>query len=291
MTGFAACVVLYNPPPSVAQNIRTYAPFFDCLYVADNTPGGYDCSDLLACLNKDKIIILRFPSNPGIAKALKTVCTMARNDGHRFLLTMDQDSWFPDNADFDALKLRIDCPNADDFGQFAIPYWPSTKNREETWYWSCSSGSVINLKNYGLINGFDEGLVVDLADFDLGFQFYSIGKPTLVLNGFRFNHQVGYGTKSATIFGKTYSCRVYSPFRYYYFIRNDYILRRRYPQWFKSLTGKDEIIAAIFCLKPRTSYMKAIICAFIDAKRGKLGKYKPHSRFDKRLARSRDRGS
>ncbi len=279
-SSFAACVVLYKPSSEVVGNILTYGSAFEKVFIMDNTPGGADCSELTSLLGGVAELI-QLPANPGIAAALKIACELAIKDGFRFLLTMDQDSSFPVDLDFEAIEASVDRVDSSDYGQFYLPHWQSSKTEEETWYWSCSAGTFINLTLYKKLKGFDEGLVVDLADFDVGFQFYQLGKPTLVLNRFYINHSIGYGKKSIKIFGRVYSCRVYPPFRYYYIIRNDLVLKRRYPRLFQPLSGRDEAIAAIACLRPRWKYLKAIICGYIDGKRNKLGKYHPHQRQDK----------
>lgn len=280
MIKVAVCVVFYNPDIKTILNAKTYCSHFDKLYIMDNSTININYS----CLNlpQTKTQIIKYDCNSGIAKALSDACKIAIKDGFDFLLTMDQDSYFEED-NFDDIFKRLSANDIDDYGQIALRWWNRYSGDEEYGIYTTSSGTFINLHNYKKVKGFDEGLVVDMADVDLGYQFSQIGIRALALNKYKFVHSLGYGFETVFLFGKKYTCRKYSTFRYYYIIRNDIILKKRYGEVFKPFSGKDKIIAAICKLKPRLSYIKAILFGFIDGRRNKLGKYKPHQRYDRKM--------
>ena len=95
-----AVVTLFCPPPGVVDNLMTYVPHTDGLYIWDNTPGGARITWPTAIA--DRIVTHRLGANVGIARALNAARRMTLAEGYDLLLTMDQDSRFrrdlPSNA-------------------------------------------------------------------------------------------------------------------------------------------------------------------------------------------------
>ena len=98
----AGVVVLYNPDQKVIQNITSYINEVDVLYLVDNSSKD---NSLLFTHEKAKYIPLH--GNTGIAHALKVGATKAIDNGFHYLLTMDQDSMFEQNA-LKSMKSIID---------------------------------------------------------------------------------------------------------------------------------------------------------------------------------------
>ena len=87
-----AVVTLFCPPPGVVDNLMTYVPHTDGLYIWDNTPGGARITWPTAIA--DRIVTHRLGANVGIARALNAARRMTLAEGYDLLLTMDQDSRF-----------------------------------------------------------------------------------------------------------------------------------------------------------------------------------------------------
>ena len=88
----AAGIVTYNPQPEIFEKcLYSIKKQVDKVYIYDN---GSDNSEILnKYLNQDGNVKVWFNSkNVGIAKALNELCTLAKDDGYKWIVTMDQDS-------------------------------------------------------------------------------------------------------------------------------------------------------------------------------------------------------
>lgn len=86
-------VTLFNPPEAFLENVMSYAPHVNGLYLWDNTPGLGAQLSLPADISA-KVACRRQGRNVGIARALNTAAAFALEKGYTHLLTMDQDSRF-----------------------------------------------------------------------------------------------------------------------------------------------------------------------------------------------------
>ena len=84
----SAVVVWFNPDEKCIENLRTYHPYVERIYVIDNSES--DNSDMLAGIS-NAVYIPNF-ENKGIAAALNQGCERALNDGFDWCMTIDQDS-------------------------------------------------------------------------------------------------------------------------------------------------------------------------------------------------------
>ena len=91
-------VTLYNPPKEVGENLSSYAPFLDGLYLWDNTAGGSNVDSLLPPEVAKRVLMHRRGRNVGIAMALNAAIDLALKEGYTHLLTMDQDSRFKEGT-------------------------------------------------------------------------------------------------------------------------------------------------------------------------------------------------
>lgn len=89
----AGVVVLYNPTEEIIENIKTYLPIIEKLYVMDNSTKPIEFLDKIKSFGKVEYISLN--GNKGIALALKLGTEKAIEDKFDLLLSMDQDSKYP----------------------------------------------------------------------------------------------------------------------------------------------------------------------------------------------------
>ena len=71
-------VTLYNPPKEVGENLSSYAPFLDGLYLWDNTAGGSNVDSLLPPEVAKRVLMHRRGRNVGIAMALNSAIDLAQ---------------------------------------------------------------------------------------------------------------------------------------------------------------------------------------------------------------------
>jgi len=151
-------VVLYNPPVTVFQNISSYRPCLNTLYIIDNTEQPLKAiTDQLQSL--DNCIYISNKQNLGISAALNTAAEKAVDASATWLLTMDQDSFFSDG---DCLRL-INYALEQDVNEVGIvsPLQSSylEEYRHETLseepFTVITSGNLVSLDAYRKVGGFN----------------------------------------------------------------------------------------------------------------------------------------
>ena len=163
----AGVVVLYQPSDDVNQNIHTYLPCLDRLYVIDNSSEDYSKT------YKDKKIKYIFNGkNLGIAAALNIGAKEAIKEGFEWLLTMDQDSSFIENdvkkmIEFlervrtDSFVQEIILTDYDKIGLISPLHMTIMNPNDESRGIDSplnvmTSGNIISLKAYQEIGGFKD---------------------------------------------------------------------------------------------------------------------------------------
>lgn len=283
---FAGTVVLYNPEENLIENINTYLPFLDVLYVMDNSTKQLDIIEEVKKIEKIRYISL--DGNKGIAKALKIATETALEEGYDFLLSMDQDSKFP-TEDFHYIKDYIENNDMSKVGIVAINYnvytekvyKNNTDNKDENIDVKelITSGSFVNLNAYKNIDGYNEDLFIDLVDNDICYQFKVIGYELKLFTNIFLLHKLGE-LQEVRFLWKKMKATVHSPLRYYYMYRNYYyLLHHRSHEYVKLLKSIESefsfkvIIEKFRYIKPRFKNLKMILKGIKHGKKGILGPY------------------
>lgn len=280
----AACVVLYNPNISVLDNIQTYLPLVEKLYVLDNSTLQIDFLDKIKKVKKVKYVSLN--GNKGIAKALKVASELAYQDGFNYLLSMDQDSKYP-TEDFCYIENYIKNNDSSDVAQFCINYTGNAikqdienvdKSKTMLINAHITSGTITNLTKYFQTEGYDEKLFIDWVDYDLCAKFKAVGGGKIVLfPNICLQHTLGKTEYFKFLFFKI-PFRSYPPVRHYYMFRNYvYLLNNRDEEsrkFFKSpimnFWGK---LSRIITEKNHIKVWKMINLGIKDAKKGRMGSF------------------
>lgn len=281
----ASAVVLYNPDKSILDNIQTYLPFSDVLYVMDNSSQDLEFVDEIKKLTKVEYISMH--GNQGIAAALKAATEKAIADGYDFLLTMDQDSKYP-TEDFKYVKDYL-TKLEPDVALVSINYTGSgfpSNDKGKSFVQSCpeciTSGTIMNLKAYQNVFGFNADLFVDYVDLDLSFQFLERNFRLIVFPNILLEHSLGEVQNFKFLWINRVRC-IHSPLRYYYAQRNSLYLKKykskTYNAFFKkSRHYKDfsffNILKKILLQKNHFHIYKMIRRGIHDGKKGILGPYK-----------------
>ena len=120
----AGAVVLYQPTDEDIANISSYIKDIDHLYVMDNST-----NENIKRLPKSKKIEYIFNhQNLGIAAPLNLAAQKAREAGYTWLLTMDQDTFFPSGI-LATMKERIATMDTEDIG--IVTPWHKTRLKVE----------------------------------------------------------------------------------------------------------------------------------------------------------------
>jgi rhamnosyltransferase len=282
MDKIAGVVILYQPDNSVLGNIQTYASQVEKLFILDN-------SEVLNEIVANKIKLLSNAVyyhegvNEGISKRLNFAAQMAIAGNFDLLLTMDQDSSFGEGV----LEQYIACIKAygrrDQVSMFGINYQGNTSTAEFCQATAVqqliTSGSVINLKNYLVTDGFDEALFIDEVDLDFCYNSITKGMVIIQFQNIYLIHQLGTSAihRSFRSWAKT-PRTLHSPKRLYYMVRNYLIVNKKYPYIFNE-DKKRRRAALLNRLKNNLLYNKAnfrvlysIFKGIYDFKTGRVGK-------------------
>ena len=223
-------VVLFNPSKDVINNIKSYQPLLNKLFVVDNSNDiNKEVVDDLTKL--DNVIYYSLNGNKGIAKALKEGMKLSISDKADMTLTMDQDSIFPTDK-FDDI-VHILSENINKYAIIGLNFNSTDVEKKlvETNLW-LTSGNFINNSDYLLIEGFKEELFIDWVDFDLCEQFYTIGKKVAYINEISIKHTIGNPIEFK-FFGKTKHAMNHSLIRYYYRYRNGLYLYKKNKKFYR----------------------------------------------------------
>ncbi len=270
----AGIVVWYNPTKEDKENIYSYLPSLDKLYIFDNS-----CKKNTYSKNS-KIKYIFNGQNDGIAKALNYGAEKAIKEGYHWLLTMDQDTSFPKEkmeelkkyCQLNVEKVGIICP------------WLNTKlhvekPKEEIDYPLdvMTSGNLLNLKVFKKIGGFKEEFFIDGVDIEYCLRLKKRNFSIMRINKIEVEHNLA-NIFYKNFFNKELICMNHSYMRYYYRIRNYRYIRDLYvdmePEFCKILVKfKSMLWCIVFYEKNKWKKIKAMWDGYKDYKKNKTGKY------------------
>ena len=229
----AAGIVLFNPDLlRLEKNINAIVNQVDSLIIIDNSPSPQE--NIKRQLNNYKNIkVIYNDSNLGVAKALNQMCSLALDDGHDWILTLDQDSICPNNI-IEEYKTRMSktevgilCPVINDMNN------PNgyIDFHEDIFVDKCiTSGSLVNLDIWKKISGFDEWMFIDFVDFDYSKRLIMNNFKILKVHNVILTHEIG-SIRIYKFFSKKIHVMNHSAFRKYYMARNNiYLAKKYYPE-------------------------------------------------------------
>lgn len=231
----AAVVLLYHPDLQVLENVQSYLPDIETLYLWDNSPG--KAGDVIAALKRlSKTEYLTEGRNVGVGRALNIAARRAMEGNCDYLLTMDQDSTATPGM------IRTMLSSVTDFDRVGL-ISPFHRDRRapsrapssgvDRVLVTMTSGNLLSLSVFGHVGGFSEELFIDFVDVDFCFRLNLLGFQVIQINEAILSH--GLGNFSARrIVGRVVHPRNHSPVRYFYQARNRLYLRRLYRGLFQA---------------------------------------------------------
>ena len=275
----SAGIVLFNPDIKRLKE-KIDAVIIQCthLYLVDNGSGNVDeVKGLLNQYNQSKISILWNRENQGIAKALNQLTSAAQKEGFDWILTLDQDSVVPSNivGEFEKYinnsSVGILCPiicdrNKDE--EIKI-------NEDCTEIDECiTSGSLLNIKAWSEIGGFDERMFIDGVDFDICYRLRQRGYKIYCIHSVVLLHELGHIEYHRFLFWKVL-VKNHSAFRKYYIARNIiYTAKKRRSTLLvvKGLLQEIKLIGiVIFYEEDKLNKIRCICRGIYDGFKGKVG--------------------
>ena len=239
----AGVTVLYHPTSEHISNLSSYVDQLGRLYVVDNSDTGnfaaIRCE--MSARQCDKITYMPNYGNRGIARALNRGAQAARKHGHRYLLTMDQDTGVPAGT-VAALKtvfnrLRREGKQIGLVAAHAVPpaflspgYQVPDPEVLQVDYPLIvpTSGNLICLQAHRHVGGFDEEYFIDDVDFEYCLKLKKSGYLAAWLPQLLVAHHWGKVTRHDFLFWKNCAASHHSSLRRYYITRNRFYSLRRY---------------------------------------------------------------
>lgn len=275
-----ASIVTYNPDINrLKQNVEAIDPQVDEIVVVDNGSGNMkDIEGLLAAYNN--IHIVKNEKNLGIATALNEASRYAKEQGYKWILTLDQDSVAPDNLASTYLPYTADktigmigCKIIDrNFGEINGQE-KHTSGYEEVD--ECiTSASMLNIKAWDKVGGFPDEFFIDSVDFDICLSMREHGYKIIKVNDVALLHEVGH-SEIHHIFGKDRQIYHHNPIRYYYMVRNGIFLGKRHHYTLRAVYR--ELRMAFFTMiydDKRWAKFKMMVKGFYHAAINRYGEYK-----------------
>ena len=248
----SAGIVLFNPDINrLKENISAVIVQCTHIYLVDNGSNNTDeVKELLNQYNQSKISILCNTENQGIAKALNQLTAAAQKGGFEWILTLDQDSVAPSNIaeEFEKYTNNLNagmlCPVICDRNKgVVVEAKDGYKEIDEC----ITSGSLLNIKAWSEIGGFDESMFIDGVDFDICYRLRKSGYKILCIQSVVLLHELGRIEYHRFLFWKVL-VKNHSAFRKFYIARNTvYLARKEHTNIVKAILQNIKLFLIVVC--------------------------------------------
>jgi rhamnosyltransferase len=231
-----AIFITYYPSEKIESNIRKILDKVAQVIIVDNTPEKCMLEFSSNITNNSKIDVFRNGRNVGIAQALNQGVCLARNRGFEWVLTFDQDTEVTEDF-IEVIKgVCFDYQFPRRTAVIGSNY--VNRDNQNIAEENCSihsfslvkyvitSGSLLSVKVFTEIGGFDEKLFIDAVDIDYCFRARRNGYVVLITTKPIMDHSIGRMERKQLLFFNFFVTN-HSPFRRYYIFRNTiYIIRK-----------------------------------------------------------------
>ncbi|WP_066055779.1 glycosyltransferase family 2 protein [Robertmurraya korlensis] len=285
-----AVLVSYNPDlKELKSNLLLIINQVEKLFVVDNSERPLNIDEITNI--SSKIEWISVGRNKGIGAAQNLGIQSALKENFDSILILDQDSTPPQNM-VEGLVTGISDLKGQGKNPACIGPEVYNKNTKEAYTpllnkgvsfdsiyiekdSMISSGTLIPTDAIREIGLMEEGLFIDLVDFEWCWRAKEIGYKCYVTKNVRMGHMVGQ--KNITIMG-VYTLLVPSPIRHYYQFRNTILLMKRsyVPTYWKFRTVIEraiDMIAYPLFIYPRSNRLRYILKGLLDGLSGKKGKF------------------
>lgn len=230
----AAAVILFQPDKAVAKNLLSYAQQVERLYILDNTELNVHTKEFIEeVLKLPHVQYMHDSENKGLSYRLNQAANSAKAEGFEWLLTMDQDSIFPEGSFADYLHCIDSYGEKEATAMFGVQF-----GQEAKWNNHCiaedveqliTSGSVLNLSVFEKTGPFDEALFIDRVDQEYCLRARLLHHKIVRFNNIYLQHNLGVTRSGISLKSFKRTPRIlHSPVRLYYMLRNYLYLKDKY---------------------------------------------------------------
>lgn len=278
----AAIYTTYIPDLSQLQkSIETLGCQVDIVIIVDNSPS----PDLESykSLSRLNVKVICTHGNTGIADALNVGCNYAMGMNAGWAITMDQDSLVPNDI-IRCYKEYLDKHSEEKIGAIVPSFalCPDavklTGGETEEIDDYMTSGSLISLRAFNKVRGFNEKLFIDMVDTDFGIKLLLNGYKIIRLGNVFMQHNIG-NAKEIKLFNKHIAFITHHNYiRRYYITRNLLWLAKEYGKEFPKFNHPyfmivKSIIRLLIFESDKKLKLKSIVKGIKDFKCERYGKY------------------
>lgn len=223
-------LVLFNPDiERLKENLNSIVQDAGGIFIVDNGSNNLAEIKKLLC-NYNNIHFFANEKNEGIAKALNQLCEKALEQKYDYLITLDQDSVCPPNMIEEYKKIAVDrsiglvCPVIHDRNHELekLIYSDSYTELDRC----ITSASMVTLKAWKEVNGFDESMFIDGVDFDFCDRIRKKNYKIIRVNSVILLHEIGHIQVRKFLLWKV-RVKNHPAFRKFYIARNTIYLARK----------------------------------------------------------------
>lgn len=229
-------VVTYNPDEALEQLLKIIKNQVDQIIIVDNC-SNINCYRFIEKHeHEDRLKIIKNPANYGIAKALNQGIAMAIELGYSWAITFDQDTKPFNDIINSIVEVFEGCTDKNNIGAIGVNSIDidnqKYQNTDESTKFTIreyliTSGTMISLKIFSEIGGFDDDYFIDNVDIEYSLKLRSFGKLLLITNKCGMLHKPGH-TISKKLFCWKIESSNHKPIRRFYMSRNNFILTKKY---------------------------------------------------------------
>lgn len=227
----AAVVTTFKPEGSILANLKRIATQVGLVILVDDT--GQAAGGLGGDFSKiNNLLYIKNKANIGIAATLNAGVERAAEEGFNWVIALDDDTLVSETYIADVFEF-IHGNQLPDIGLVAcsrgVGVRAASRNEEKffTKRTLITSGSVFSVDVFRRVDGFDEGLFIDLVDFDFCTKIRKTGRSIVMLNKYGMDHRVGNSQMKNFAFLR-FVIYNHAPFRLYYQMRNIFIFVKKH---------------------------------------------------------------
>ncbi len=261
-------IITYFPDcMDLQKNVEAVKKQVDHVLIIDNCSG--NLKDILSLFSKDPMVtIIRNKKNYGVAFGLNQIMHYGMKHGYTWILTLDQDTFvypglissYEKYTEMPQVAM-INCQHND--RNYYDYRWYERKNAYDYERACITSGSLINAQKVIKCGGFDNKMVVDIADLDMCATLREHGYDIICLKRIGYLHSLGHVTK-VKIFGYTLKLYHYNPKRIYFYTRNLIYYLKKHRRSDGLLLGfATRIVGSVFFEENRLEKLRAYLTGMV----------------------------
>lgn len=227
-----AGIITYNPEvDKLINGLSSLYSQVDLIIIFDNGSVNIESLKLALQTYQEKLILIENENNIGIAGGLNKIFECAEKRKYEYVLTLDQDSFCPENLVEQLLKkvaegVGIVCPLFRDRNTDIISSGNNNSSKCSEIEKCITSGSITTIQAWKEVHGFDEKMFIDFVDFDFCVRIRKCGYKIIQDNTVILEHEIGHSF-SKKIFNRQIIVAEHSPSRNYYIVRNFIYYRKK----------------------------------------------------------------